>query len=80
MKALLKKMLTELRRIMFTNLVDSIGKKIPRVEIERLCDHLNLGHRGASSSRQPGMHNLSAQADFVSKLRTRKTMGQSQGL
>lgn len=70
MKALLKKMLTELRRIMLTNLVDSIGKKIPRVEIERLCHLLNLRHSWLSCSNKPGMNNLPAYPNPLSKLRT----------
>ena len=68
MKALLVKMLTELRRIMFTTLVDSIGKKIPRVEIERLRHLLNLRHSRLSRSNKPGVDNLPAYPNPLSKL------------
>lgn len=76
MQALPKKMLTELRRPMSTILVDSIGKKISRIEIERFGYLFNLCHSWPCVSNKPGMDNLPADANPFGEIGARKTMRQ----
>lgn len=80
MKALLTKMLTELRGRLFTILVDSISKKILRVEIKRLSHSLHRFDCWLPSTRQPVIDNLPTDTDLCGKLRSRQTMRQAKSL
>lgn len=59
--------------------MDSIGKKIAAVYIERLGGLFDLRYGWLASACQPGMNYLPAYANAFSELLTRQAMGQPEG-